>query len=67
MGSEFDGWVYWHFFTIRVDYNSSHIELLFNDVCPTNLYEESLATLALISTSLEFTYALSSISATRPA
>jgi hypothetical protein len=32
MGSGFDDWVYWHFFTITVDYNCSHIELL-NDVC----------------------------------
>jgi hypothetical protein len=29
--------------TITVDYNSLHIELLLNDVCLTNLYEESLA------------------------
>jgi hypothetical protein len=21
MGSEFDGWVYWHFFTIIINYN----------------------------------------------
>jgi hypothetical protein len=42
MGFGFDGWVYLHFFTITVNYNSSHIELLLNDVCLTNLYEESL-------------------------
>jgi hypothetical protein len=41
MGSVFDNWVYWNFFTITVNYNSSHIELLLNDVCLTNLYEES--------------------------
>jgi hypothetical protein len=35
MGSGSDDWVYWHFFTITADYNSSHIELL-NDVCLTN-------------------------------
>jgi hypothetical protein len=42
MGSGFDDWVYWHFFTITVDYNSSHTELLLNDICPTKLYKESL-------------------------
>jgi hypothetical protein len=42
MGSRSDDWVYWHFFTITVDYNSSHIELLLDDVCLTNLYEEFL-------------------------
>jgi hypothetical protein len=36
MGSGFDNWVYWHFFTITVNYKSSHIELLLNDVCVTN-------------------------------
>jgi hypothetical protein len=37
MGSGFDDWVYWHFFTITVDYNGSHTELLLNDVCLTIL------------------------------
>jgi hypothetical protein len=37
MGCIFDDWVYWYFFTITVDYNSSDIELLLNDVCVTNL------------------------------
>jgi hypothetical protein len=41
MGSGFDDWVYWEFFIIKVEYNSSHTELLLNDVCLTNLYEES--------------------------
>jgi hypothetical protein len=50
MGSGFDDWVYWHFFTITVDYNSSHIELLLNDVCPRNLSEASFTNLRLIST-----------------
>jgi hypothetical protein len=27
MGSGFDDWIYWHFFTITDNYNSSHIEL----------------------------------------
>jgi hypothetical protein len=40
LGSEFDDWVYWHLFTNTVDYNSSHIELLLNDVCLTELSEE---------------------------
>jgi hypothetical protein len=40
MGSAFDDWVYWHFFTITVSYNTSH-----NDVCLTDLYEESLTAL----------------------
>jgi hypothetical protein len=34
-----------------VDYNSSHIELLLNNVCLTNLNEESLSNLGLISIS----------------
>jgi hypothetical protein len=37
MGSGFGDWVYWHFFTITVDYSSSHIELLLHDVCLINL------------------------------
>jgi hypothetical protein len=45
MGSGFDDWVYWHFFTITVSYNSSHLELLLNDVCLANLSEESLTAL----------------------
>jgi hypothetical protein len=45
MGSRLDDWVYLHFFTITGDYNSPHTELLLNDVCPTNLYEESLTDL----------------------
>jgi hypothetical protein len=45
MGSGFDDWVYCQFFTIRVNNNSSHTELLLNDVCLTNLYEESLTAL----------------------
>jgi hypothetical protein len=64
MGSGFDDLVYWHFFTITISYNSSHIELLLdvyltnfyeesltalNDVCLANLYEESLTALSLIS------------------
>jgi hypothetical protein len=42
MGSEIDECVYWNFFRITVDHNSSHIELLPNDFCLTNVYEESL-------------------------
>jgi hypothetical protein len=41
VGSGFDDWVYWHFFTTTFDYNRSRIELL-NDVCLTNLCEKSL-------------------------
>jgi hypothetical protein len=41
MGSGFDDWIYLHFFAITVNYNSSQIELL-NNVCLTNLSEESL-------------------------
>jgi hypothetical protein len=44
MGSNFDDWIYSHFFvTIPVDYNSSYNDLLLNDVCLPNLYEEALA------------------------
>jgi hypothetical protein len=55
IGSRFDDWVYWHFFRITVDYNSSHSELFLN------VSEESLTNLRLISTTplisllLEFT------------
>jgi hypothetical protein len=41
MGAGFEDSVHWHFFTITVNCNSSHIELL-NNVCLTNLYEEFL-------------------------
>jgi hypothetical protein len=54
------------FFTITVDYNSSHIELLISDVCLTNLYEESLPNLGLIFSTLEFTNPLPFMTATRP-
>jgi hypothetical protein len=40
MGFRFDDWVYWQFFTITVNYNSSHIGLLLN-VYLMNLCEES--------------------------
>jgi hypothetical protein len=46
VSSGFYDWVYWPFFTITVDYNSSHIELLLNDVSLTNLSEESLESTA---------------------
>jgi hypothetical protein len=36
MGSGFNNWVYWRFFTITVNYNSSHIELILNDICLAN-------------------------------
>jgi hypothetical protein len=52
MGSGFDDWVYCHFFTITISYNSSLIELLLNDVWLTNLCEESLTNLGLIPLSL---------------
>jgi hypothetical protein len=41
MVSESDDWIYWPFFTITVNYNSSHIALLLNDVSLPNLCEES--------------------------
>jgi hypothetical protein len=45
-GSRFDDWLYWHFFTITANYNSSDIKILLNDVWLTNDYEEeSLTTL----------------------
>jgi hypothetical protein len=52
MGSGFDDWVYWHFFTITVDYDSAHIELLLNDVCLANLSEESLTAVGILDWSL---------------
>jgi hypothetical protein len=42
MGFGFDDCIYWHFFIIAVNYNSSHIELLLNGVCVTNLCVESV-------------------------
>jgi hypothetical protein len=42
MGSGLDEWMYWLFFKIIVNYNSSHIELLLNDICLMNPYEESM-------------------------
>jgi hypothetical protein len=53
-GSGFDDWLYWHFFTITVNYNSWHIELLLNYVCLTNLYEESLTALNDVCLTNEF-------------
>jgi hypothetical protein len=32
MGSGSHDWIYWHFYTITVIYNSSHVELLLNAV-----------------------------------
>jgi hypothetical protein len=40
MGSGFDDRVYVHFFIIVIHFNSSHIELLLNDSCLTNLCKE---------------------------
>jgi hypothetical protein len=42
MGPGFDDWVYWHFFTIAVNYKNSHIEFLLNDVCLTNEFFNNL-------------------------
>jgi hypothetical protein len=46
--SGLDDWIYWHFFAITINRNSSHIELLLNDVCLTNISEESHTVLGLI-------------------
>jgi hypothetical protein len=45
VGSGYDDWVYWHFITITINCNSSHIDLLLNDICLLNLYEDSLTAL----------------------
>jgi hypothetical protein len=50
MGSGSDDWVYWHFFAITVDYSSSHIEFLLNDVCLANASTEYLTNLVLVPT-----------------
>jgi hypothetical protein len=47
MGSGFDYWVYWHFFTITVGFNSSHIEFLLNGVCLTNFSLPRILSLSL--------------------
>jgi hypothetical protein len=48
MDSGFDDWVYWHFSTIALNSNSSHIEILLNDFSLTNLSLISLCPLSLI-------------------
>jgi hypothetical protein len=50
MGSGFDVWIYWHFFTITVNYKNSHIELLLNAVWRTA--KKNLANHGLICTLL---------------
>jgi hypothetical protein len=67
MCSGFDDWVYWQFFTITVNYNNSHIELLL-DVCLMNRYEESLTVAWILGWSLliKFTNVLPFITATQP-
>jgi hypothetical protein len=45
MGSGYGDWICRHCFTITVDYNSSHVELLLSDVCLKNLSEEALTDL----------------------
>jgi hypothetical protein len=52
MGSGVDDSVYLHFFTITVNYNSSHIELLLN-ICLTDPPEESLSNLGLAQCTTE--------------
>jgi hypothetical protein len=44
MGSGLGDWIYWHFFTITVNYNSHTFNSFWmpHDSCLTNLYEESL-------------------------
>jgi hypothetical protein len=66
-GTGFDDWVYWHFFTITVDYNSSHIELLLNNVCLANASEQSLTSIWIshFSLLLESTNPLPSITSKR--
>jgi hypothetical protein len=54
MGSGFDDWVDWHFFTITVNYNSSHIEILLNDVCLTNPSEEFRTDLNLSNSRMNY-------------
>jgi hypothetical protein len=41
MGFGLDDWIYWHFFTITVNYNSSHIELLPNAVWRISHYSRT--------------------------
>jgi hypothetical protein len=50
MGSGFDDWIYRHFSTIRVIYNTSHIELelLPNDVCDESLTAVRLSDWSLL-------------------
>jgi hypothetical protein len=59
MGSGFDDRVHWHVFTITLNYNSSHIELLLNNVCLTNLWR-------ITDWSLAFTNEIPFLTATLP-
>jgi hypothetical protein len=43
MGSGFNDWSYWHFFTITVNYNSSHIDLLLTNITNLSLLRMSLS------------------------
>jgi hypothetical protein len=60
MGSGFVDWIYWHFVTITINYDSSHIELILEQ----RLSDESLTNLGPIFTTLEFTNQLPFIAAT---
>jgi hypothetical protein len=53
MCSRSDVWVYWHFFTITVTCNSSHIEILLDDVCLANLSQISDWSLLSLTHSLK--------------
>jgi hypothetical protein len=61
MGSRFDDWVYWHFFTVTVVYNNSHIEIHLNESCLANLSEESLTAAWISDWSLLILWSLYSI------
>jgi hypothetical protein len=69
MGSGFHDWVCWRFFTIKVGYNTSHIELLLDNESLTVfvlvLWLVSPATLISLLL-LEFTHPLSFITVTLP-
>jgi hypothetical protein len=57
-GSGFDDWIYWHFFTITVNYNSSQIELFLSDESLWRI-SDSCLNLSLLS---DWTLLLSSLS-----
>jgi hypothetical protein len=61
MGSRVDDGVYWHFFTITVNYNSSHNELHFWTTSPLLMPMRNLSLLSESRTNLYYYFDLSTL------